>query len=41
MKNYERKNSGSNGLKNQGSLMQTCRNINVHVVNTDVLLRST
>ena len=23
-------------LKNQGSIMQTCRKINVHVVNTDI-----
>ena len=23
-------------LKNEGSMMQTCPNINVHVVNTDI-----
>ena len=23
-------------FKNEGSMMQTCRNINVHVVNTDI-----
>ena len=28
-------------LKNEGSMVQTCRNINVHVVNTDIMLRPT
>ena len=25
-------------LKNEGSMVQTCRNIKVHVVNTDIIL---
>ena len=34
MKNDEKKESGL--PKNESLIVQTCRNINVHVVNTDI-----